>query len=164
MSRAMQVRLWKINVARRSHSRRQQPIPPLTAACPPRAGAEDGTICGNIGSDVANSRPPADAAPHNPASVRAANSNARDLGPVRRSRPVYDKTVYLPRPHWQPPLASVGKAGRPRSIPAEAPPGVHERRRVHLQLDPVDTSIPATNPARLPLPLCTGSQAKSITS
>src|ERR1022692_34162 len=45
-----QVRLGKINVARRSHSRRQQPIPPLTAACPPRAGAEGGTICGNIGS------------------------------------------------------------------------------------------------------------------
>src|ERR1035438_1607395 len=45
-----QVRLWKINVAWPSHSRRQQPIPPLTAACPPRAGAEGGTICGNIGS------------------------------------------------------------------------------------------------------------------
>src|ERR1035437_2534136 len=69
-----------------------------------------------------------------------------------------------PDPIGSPPLASVGKAGRPRSIPDEAPPGVHERRRVHLQLDPVDTSITATKPARLALPLCTGSQAKSITS
>src|ERR1035437_1646470 len=48
----------------------------------------------DIGSDVVNSRSRADAAFHNPASVRAADSDARDLGPVRRSGPVYDKAVF----------------------------------------------------------------------
>src|ERR1035437_3841703 len=47
----------------------------------------------DIGSDVVNSRSRADAAFHNTASVRAADSDARDLGPVRRSGPVYDKAV-----------------------------------------------------------------------
>src|ERR1035441_3186694 len=64
-----QVRLGKINVARRSHSRRQQPIPPLTAACPPRAGAEGETMCGIsvaiLGDPISNSGPLVVTAEHN---------------------------------------------------------------------------------------------------
>src|ERR1019366_9539339 len=36
--------------------------------------------------------------PTTPPCVRAADSNARDLGPVRRSGPVYDKKVYRQEP------------------------------------------------------------------
>jgi hypothetical protein len=36
----------------RLDSWREQPLPPLIAACRPRAGTENGTICGNIGRDA----------------------------------------------------------------------------------------------------------------